>query len=401
MLTDDEVAALFRDAEADRTERKRSFQAAADKIRQAICAYANDLPDHRLPGLVFVGQEDDGGCSRINVDDALLKTLGGLRSEGLILPFPVMSVTRREIDGCTVAVIEVSPSTQPPVRLDGRTWIRVGPRRAIATAEEERRLTEKQIWQNLTFDARPCADATLDDLDLRRFETEYVPSATSPEIRRENGRSTQEKLRALRLVSRDGRPTNAALLLLGKEPREYLPGAYIQFLRLDGPGLTDPILDQKEIGGTVPDQVRQIEELMRLNLRTPVAIGRARRREQPDYPAEALEQLIRNALLHRTYDSSTMPVKVYWYSDRIEIMNSGGLFGEVNPDTIWQNVTAYRNPLLAEGLKSLGVVERFGYGLMLARRAVEANGNPPLGTQFEPNYTLFRVEPAFRVEPVP
>ncbi len=394
MLADDEVAVLFREMEADRAERKRNFQSASDKIRQAICAYANDLPNHRLPGLVFIGQEDDGGCSGINIDDALLKTLGGLRSEGRILPFPVMSVTRREIDGCTVAVIEVSPSTQPPVRLDGRTWIRVGPRRAIATAEEERRLTEKQVWQNLTFDARPCADASLEDLDLHRFETEYVPSATSPEIRRENGRSTEEKLRALRLISRDGRPTNAALLLLGKEPREYLPGAYVQFLRLDGSELVDPILDQKEIGGTVPDQVRQVEELMRLNLRTPAAIGGARRREQPDYPAEALEQLIRNALLHRTYDSSTMPVKVYWYSDRIEVINPGGLFGEVNPDTIWQNVTAYRNPFLAEGLKSLGVVERFGYGLMQARRAVQANGNPPLTTQFEPNYTLFRVEPA-------
>ena len=394
MLTDDEIAALFRDMESDRAERKRNFQAAADKIRQAICAYANDLPNHRQPGLIFIGQEDDGSCSGINVDDDLLKILGGLRSEGLILPFPVMSVTRREIDGCTVAVIEVSPSTQPPVRLDGRTWIRVGPRRAIATVEEERRLTEKQVWQNLTFDARPCADASLDDLDLYRFETEYVPSATSPEIRRENGRSTEEKLRALRLISRDGRPTNAALLLLGKQPREYLPGAYIQFLRLDGTELLDPILDQKEIGGTVPDQVRQIEELMRLNLRTPAAIGGAQRREQPDYPAEALEQLIRNALLHRTYDSSTMPVKVHWYSDRIEIINPGGLFGEVNPDTIWRNVTAYRNPLLAEGLKSLGVVERFGYGLTLARRALKTNGNPPLAAQFEPNYTLFRVEPA-------
>ena len=137
------------------------------------------------------------------------------------------------------------------------------------------------------------------------------PPQLPAEIRRENRRSTEEKLRALRLISRDGRPTNAALLLLGKEPREYLPGAYIQFLRLDGPELVDTILDQKEIGGTVPDQVRQIEELMRLNLRTPAAIGGAQRREQPDYPAEALDQLIRNALLHRTYASSTMPVKLY------------------------------------------------------------------------------------------
>lgn len=394
MLTDAEIISLFHDMESDRVERKRDYRSSADRIRQAICAFANDLADRRLPGVIFVGQNDDGTCGGIDVDDDLLKTLGGLRSDGQILPFPMISVARKEIEGCTVAVIEVAPSSQPPVRVDGRTWIRVGPRRGTATPEEERRLAEKQVWHNLTFDARPCLDATLDDLDLVRFETEYVPSATSPEIRRQNGRSTEDKLRALRFLARDGRPVNAALLLFGKDPRAYFPGAYIQFLRLDGPDLTDPIVDQKEIGGTVPDQVRQIEELVRLNVRTAAAIGGSQRREQPDYPLEALEQLVRNALLHRSYDGSTMPVKVYWYADRIEIINPGGLFGEVTPETIWQNVTAYRNPLLAEGLKNLGIVERFGVGLAMARRALENNGNPPLGYQFEPNFTLFRLEPA-------
>lgn len=119
----------------------------------------------------------------------------------------------------------------------------------------------------------------------------------------------------------------------------------------------------------------------------------SQRREQSDYPLATLEQLVRNALLHRSYDGSTMPVKVYWYSDRVEIINPGGLFGEVTPETIWQNATAYRNPLLAEGLKNLGIVERFGFGLAQARRALGENGNPPLGFQFEPNFTLFKVEP--------
>lgn len=89
-----------------------------------------------------------------------------------------------------------------------------------------------------------------------------------------------------------------------------------------------------------------------------------------------------------------MPVKIYWYSDRIEIMNPGGLFGEVTPETIWKNATSYRNPLLAEGLKNLGIVERFGFGLAEARQVLRRNGNPPLGFQFEPNFTLFKLEPA-------
>jgi ATP-dependent DNA helicase RecG len=59
-----------------------------------------------------------------------------------------MTVARHVIDGCAVAAIIVTPSTQPPVRLDGRCWIRVGPRRGTATAEEERPLAEKQVWRN-------------------------------------------------------------------------------------------------------------------------------------------------------------------------------------------------------------------------------------------------------------
>ena len=125
MLTDAEIVALYRGMEADRVERKRDYKSAADKIKQAICAFANDFPDRRVPGVVFVGQNDDGSCAGIDVNDELLLNLGGLRTE--ILPFPVMSVARKQIDGCTVAIIEVAPSRQPPVRVDGRTWIRVGP----------------------------------------------------------------------------------------------------------------------------------------------------------------------------------------------------------------------------------------------------------------------------------
>lgn len=392
MLTESEIFQLFTGLESDRVERKRDYKSSADKVKQAICAFANDLPDRRVTGVIFIGQTDNGECAGIDIDDDLLTELGGIRSSGQILPFPIMAVSRREINGCIVAVIEVMPSQQPPVRYDGRTWIRVGPRRGTATPEEERRLAEKQVWRNQPFDARPCLDSSIDDIDLGRFESEYVPSATSPEIRRQNGRSTEDKLRALRLLSREGKPVNAAILLLGKNPRAYFPGAYIQFLRIGGANLTDPILDQKEISGTVPDQIRQIEEVLRLNLRISATIGGTVRQEQSDYPIESLEQIVRNALLHRSYDASTMPVKVYWYSDRIEIINPGGLFGEVTPETIWKNATAYRNPLLAEGLKNLGFVERFGFGLVKARRALESNGNPPLSTDFEHNYTMFKVE---------
>ncbi len=152
----DELRAMLRDLETDRVERKRSTSGVMNKIRQAICAFANDLPNHRAPGVVFVGVEDDGTCSGLDVTDELLLKLSGIRDEGKILPPPSMRVDRLDVEGCSLAVVVVEPSSRPPVRCDGRTWIRIGPRRATATAEEESRLAERSLSRSLPFDVQAC-----------------------------------------------------------------------------------------------------------------------------------------------------------------------------------------------------------------------------------------------------
>jgi ATP-dependent DNA helicase RecG len=388
MLSNDELLALFRGPESDIVERKESVGDKA-KIAQTICAFANDLPRHGTTGVIFVGQRDDRSCAGLTVEDQLLTTLGGIRSDGKIHPFPTMHVRRAELDGCSVAVIEVEPSDNPPVRLDGRTWIRIGSRRAIATAEEERRLLEKRRWGALPFDAQPVAGASMDDLDTTRIQLEYVPVAVSPEALAQNERSLDHQLRALRLLHPSGAPTATAVLLFGIEPRTFFPGSYIQFLRVSGTELADPKLDHREISGSLIDQLRSLDELIRLHVTHTTVVGGERRVDAPDYPEEALRQLVRNALMHRAYEGTYAPVRLTWFDDRVEIQSPGGPFGQVTRETFGRDgVTDYRNPTLAEAIKILGFVERFGVGLAIARRALEKNGNPPLELVVEDAHVL-------------
>jgi ATP-dependent DNA helicase RecG len=385
MLTDQDLAELFRDRESDRVERKA---AATDtgKIKQAICAFANDFPRHGEPGVVFVGQNDDLGCAGTTIDDRLLETLGRWRSDGNILPFPEMAVRRLTIDGCEVAAVIVAPSDNPPVRYDGRTWIRVGPRRAVATVAEENRLMERRRSGALPADARGVPGSGLADLDLTRFRLEYLPLAFPREILDENGRTVEEQLRALRFLDPEERPTVTALLAVGTDPAAWLPGAYIQFLVLDGPDLTDPIRDQKRLAGTIGDQIRLADELIGLLITTPAEIG-AVRVERPTYPADALRQIVRNAVLHRAYDGTNAPVRITWYSDRVEISSPGGPYGNVTAATFGHpGVTDYRNPTLAEAMRTLGYAERFGVGLQIVRRSLERNGNPPAEFHVDENF---------------
>jgi ATP-dependent DNA helicase RecG len=383
-LTDDDLAQLLLNGESDRTERKRNIS-NIERIREAVCAFANDLPDRREAGVVFVGIEDDGSCANLDIDDELLKNLGQIRDDGSVTPFPTMEVRRANMPGCPVAVVIVQPSENPPVRIRGRAWIRVGPRRAIATPDEERRLIEKRRWGNLPFDAQPAAGTSDTDLDLNRFKSEYLPSLVSADTIAQNARTEDQQLLALRLTDANGTPTTTAILMLGKSPQDWFPGAAISWRRTGGTSLTDNTLDEKSLTGTIPDQLRRIDEIMDAANASSIEMGTSTHSKATDYPLNALQQLVRNAVMHRTYEGTASPVRVTWYSDRVEILSPGGTYGAVTRDTFGlPGITDYRNPTLAEALKGYGFVERFGQGLEIARQALARNGNPPPEFAFHP-----------------
>lgn len=392
-FSDEELNRLRTDLESDLVERKAS---GADRsgIRRNLCAFANDLPSHGRPGVILIGVMDEGECASLAISDELMRTLAQMRDDGNILPLPSITVERRVLDGCEIVAIVVEPSLDPPVRYQGRIWVKVGPTVRQATPDEEQRLSERRRAGDLPFDMRPARDATLETLDLDYARTQYLTRAVAQDVLEKNRRPLEQQLRALRLVSGDA-PTWGALLGLGRDPQSWLPGAYVQFLRIDGHGVTDPIRDQKALTGRLEDILRRLEELLDLNVsvRTDITSG-PRETRSPDYPAAALKQLARNAVMHRSYEGTNAPVRVYWYADRVEIQSPGGLYGKVTPENFGTGTTDYRNPLVAEMMHHLGFAQRFGLGVPLAREELAKNGNPPPEFSFQPTHVGVTVRAA-------
>ncbi len=395
MLSDDELRRYLRDLEADNVERTES-RTNTDKFCEAICAFANDLPGRRETGVLFIGVKDNGTCANLDIDDSLLRNLAAIRSDGNIAPFPVMDVSRRVIDGCAMAVVEVAPSDNPPLKYKGRVCVRIGPRRDFATAEEERRLTEKRRWGNLPFDQQPISGATMDDLDLLRFQAEYLPATVAPDVLQENGRDIKDQLRAVRFLTPDGRPTAAGLLICGKDPRAWLRGAYVQFVRYRGTSMGEDIKDHKEIDGPLSDLLRRLDDILGANIDVRSNLSGSVQRDRPTYPIVALQELVRNAVIHRTYEGSNAPVMLTWYDDRVEIASPGGPYGVVTATTFGSGgLSELRNPTLGDAAKAMNFIQRFGSGIPRARAALERNGNPPPEFRIEPNYVhvTIRVAP--------
>ncbi|KAB0616270.1 AlbA family DNA-binding domain-containing protein [Castellaniella defragrans] len=93
------LLSLLRDLESDRVERKESFRGdVPKKVRQAACAFANDLPGHNAPGVLFIGARDDGTASGLDISDRLLLALADMKTDGNILPLPVLPVEKRILD---------------------------------------------------------------------------------------------------------------------------------------------------------------------------------------------------------------------------------------------------------------------------------------------------------------
>lgn len=382
-LTDGELARIATGLESDRFERRRSLDSRA--LRRNICAFANDLPGHGEAGLYLIGVEHDGRRSDIVIDDELLRAIASAGNDGNFLPTPSFVVEKRRFADGEVAAIFVEPALYPPVRYRGRAWVRVGPTVRQATPDEEQRLGERGPSRDLPFDCRPCPGATPADLDDRLLREHYLTRAVPGDAANENAPPFEAWLRSLRLLApRDPSPTWGALLAFAYDPLEWLPGASVEFVMIQGRQRSDPVRFRKTLRGRISDVLRGLDELIRPTFRVQTQLASVEwELRRTDYPAAALQQLVRNAVMHRSYESN-LPVRVYWYSDRVEILSPGGLYGVVSEEGFREGATDYRNPLIAEVMENLGFARRSGVGIPLALQALEDNGNPPPEFAFSP-----------------
>ena len=390
-----ELDNIARGGETEQVEFKES-PADSDAICRTICAFANDLSAKETPGYIVVGLKDDGSPSRIQVTDTTVKNLASLPNDRNISPPLNVGVDKSVYRGEEIAVVTVRPSALVPIRYKGVCYVRAGASNRKAASDDELRLLERR--RSLPFDAMVNPDANADDLLIDKFQ-QYLRSAASVEMLQMNGRTPDQQMEALRFLRRkssensEKKPINAALLLFSEDSLRWFPGAYIQYLRIAGNQLTDGIEDKAEMAGTLDEQIRKAEAKLEANIRTELRMDDAIDEKRPEYPMSALRELTRNAVIHRRYEETNAPVKIYHFNDRIEFNNPGGPHGAVTVANFGKpGVTDYRNPLIANALRNLGFVQKFGMGFEIVRQKLETNGNPPIEPKPMENFIMLTVK---------
>jgi ATP-dependent DNA helicase RecG len=308
----------------------------------------------------------------------------------LVLPVPNVYTIKTDGVGVNILWIAVPPGLPHVYSLDGSYLGREGRQTNPLSARKLRQLLIER--GSIQLELRLPSEAALDDLDpdqVRAYAKLLHERTAFPEA--QGGASSPEEILlrrgCLQRVDGELRPTYAALLLFGRYPQQWLPNATLLAARFSGETFTDRFIKQ-EIRGTLPEQLRQAEAFVLENLHSVVHLVGLTRQETLEYPAEAVRELLVNAVAHRDYNVQGDNIHLNLFSDRLEVQSPGGLPGPVTLENLLE-ARFSRNAILAQVLSDLGFVERLGYGLDRVVAVVrQHNMRPP---RFEETAGCFRV----------
>lgn len=374
MINKQELIQICSNTETQRIEKTVSVTDDR-KFNEAICAFANDFPNTELPGYLIIGVSDDGKRSGLTVDEKLTQKFLAIRTDGNILPQPVLKIETFTFDDGDVLVVEVQPSKLPPVRYKGNVCIRIGQRKGIANEQEEKILIDKRVSFAKTFDLEPCLGSTLSDLSIDIFKLQYLPTAIDSSIVEKDERDLKTQLASLKFYDlKNDCPTNSGILMFGNNPRFFIEGAKIQYVKFEGNSEMSNFVYETSFEGDFVTQLRDLDKFIETNV-IKKKLPELGKEYEVNYPMRALKELLFNAIIHNDYRVNA-PIKFYEFNDKIIITNNGGLYNNARPEN-FPKVNDYRNPTLAEASKNLGYVNKFNVGVVNANSALERNGNKP------------------------
>lgn len=292
------------------------------------------------------------------------------------------------VDGHTVVSAEVPgvDISERPVfykgvgRIKG-SYVRVG--------ESDEPMSEYEIYSYEAFrkrirdDIRTVGNRKFHMINEKRME-DYL-TAVRNERRNLADNVSEEEILELMGITSDGIPTLAGLMTFSKYPQAYFPQLCITAISLPGTeqGTVgddgERFLDNRRITGAIPEMLEEAVEFVRKNSRTKTIIDdNGRRADKPEYPIKAVREAILNALVHRDYSVHTenIPIRIEMYRDRMEVINSGGLYGKISIDALGKVHPETRNAALANMLELLNVTENRYSGIPTMRSEFAKAGLP-------------------------
>lgn len=376
-------------------------------LPDTVSAFANTQG-----GVILLGLSERDGfrpCPKFDAQAAYsaLQMLGDALTPVVRLRLAILPFEESRI---VVAVVPELPAEEKPcfVTLKGTyggSFVRTG--------DGDRRLSEYEVSRMLETRHQPQHDLeVVEDADLRDLDSDRVRQF----VERQRGLSprifskmTDEEIllknKVIAYSHERMRPTLAGLLALGTFPQEFFPRLCVVCTLYADVDSRHPeaepayrYVDTKRLVGPIPDLVADAVDYVAKNMHYKARIVGAFRTDVPDYPLVAVRETVANALQHRDYSpvGRGAHVQVNLYSDRLEVLNPGGLYGATNVTSVLHSsLSTTRNVYLSQILENTAmedgtrVVENRGTGMRTIQGSYASVEPSPI--HVESTWEYFRI----------
>lgn len=405
--------------ESDRIEFKEGWN--PDSIYRSICAFANDY-ENIGGGYILIGVAEKDGIAVRPVKGLSLSEIATIQKEmigfnNLIRPSYAPRLSLETVDGNTVLALWIPGGSERPYEVPESIKARDKVfkyyiRRYASSIEAKGRDREELIGlaSKQPFDDRANREALITDVNLG-YVQEFLRVSGSKLFDQLGTLSPQELLNRLHLLSGPAERQyvkNVALMLFNETPERFFPYSYIDIVHFKG-GPADRSFTEKRCTGPMQIQIRQaldyLQSVVLVEKVTKVP-GQAEAQRAWNYPYDALEELVVNAVYHRNYEEGE-PITIRIEKSRIMIYNCGGPDRSINLKDLQEGTAVsgrYRNRRLGDFLKEMDLTEGRSTGLSLIHRELERNGSPPPIIETDDDRTFFRVilalHPAFDADEI-
>ena len=354
-LQSEEVAAHLEAGASDRVA-FLAAKTATKPLAETLAALAN-----ANGGLALLGVSPKGMVQK-DVDVNALRdaaTAAGLLTDPpLVLP----SAQVINVEQGPVVVVQVPAGLPHIYNLQGMYLTRTaGQNRPLTTPELRRLLLERG---DAGYEAQLVPNATMADLDeqrILRYLDQVAFSATEDITQALLARGCVAYAEPVLGTAPIVVPTVAGVLLFARAPQQFVRSAEIICVRYAGAEMSDEFVRQ-DISGTLVEQIRQAEAFVFGNMRREMKINGLAREDSTEYPLAVVREAIVNAVCHRDYSIRGEGVRVFLFSDRLEVYSPGRLPGHVTLNNL-KDERYSRNEAVVAILSDMGYIERLGYGI--------------------------------------
>lgn len=376
-----------------------------EDVIHSMCAFANDIHNWG-GGYIIVGIDEHNGQPVFPPRGLEQNQLDPIQAEITNLAhrltpnyFPITKPY--VLEGKLILVLwcpagDNRPYTSPTTlgeRAQRQSYIRVNSQTIIARDDNLRRLQE--LAARIPFDDRINNRATIDELDLGIIRA-YLQEIKSDLFTSSTSIPFEDLCRTMLIAkgpNEDFRPVNVGLMFFSKAPEQFFPRAWIELVwHRDGSGKN---YKEYYFKGPLHTQLRDALSFLKTHIIGEHVVKRQGKAEADrfyNYPYDAIEEALSNAVYHKSYELHS-PIEVQVWPDKIEILSHPGPVPPVDANVLstHKRIVAreYRNRRIGDFLKELHLTEGRGTGFPTIYRAMENNGSAdPVFDTDEQTYVL-------------